>query len=121
MKMSVYMGELAPYQLDGQECFVVERYPVDKESSGYTRQVAWVHKLDYRDLKIEFYDRKSSLLKTLTLSGYHRYLDRYWRAEQMHMVNHQNGKSTQMVLSNYEFGVGLKDGDFSQNGLKRIR
>lgn len=108
-------------EYEGQECFVVERYPVDKESSGYTRQVAWVDKMEYRDLKIEFYDRKSSLLKTLTFSGYRRYLDLYWRAEQMSMVNHQNGKSTQLLWSNYDFRVGLADGDFSQNSLKRIR
>jgi outer membrane lipoprotein-sorting protein len=103
------------------ECFVVERYPVDKESSGYTRQVAWVDKMEYRELKIEFYDRKDSLLKTLTFSSYRHYLNRYWRAEQMSMVNHQNGKSTQLEWSDYEFGVGLEDGDFSQNSLKRIR
>jgi outer membrane lipoprotein-sorting protein len=46
---------------NGSECFVVERYPVDK-NSGYTRQIMWVDKEEYRLQKLEFYDRKDELL-----------------------------------------------------------
>jgi len=106
---------------DGQDCFVIERYPADKKNSGYTRQVTWIDKTEYRTLKVDFYDRKNSLLKTLTFKGYQRYLDRYWRPDEMHMVNHQNGKSTKLVLSNYKLRVGLKDRDFSKSSLKRAR
>jgi hypothetical protein len=106
---------------DGKECFVIERYPVDKKNSGYTRQVVWIDKAEYRECKIDYYDRKSSLLKTLTIKGYKQYLDRYWRADEMGMVNHQTGKSTRLVWSNYSFRTGLKDGDFNKNSLKRVR
>jgi len=106
---------------DGRECFVVERYPVDKKNSGYTRQLVWLDKSEYRVWKVEYYDRKHSLLKTLTVNGYQQYLDKYWRAEKMVMVNHQNGKSTDLVWSNYKFRMGLKDKDFSKNSLKRVR
>ncbi|UCD24829.1 MAG: outer membrane lipoprotein-sorting protein, partial [Gemmatimonadota bacterium] len=47
------------------ECAVVERYP-RYENSGYTRQVVWWDKAEYRIQRIEFYDRKDALLKTLT-------------------------------------------------------
>ncbi len=106
---------------DGKECFVIERYPVDKKNSGYTRQVTWIDKIEYRQWKVEYYDRKSSLLKTLTFKGYQKYLDKYWRAEGLNMVNHQNGKSTELNWSNYKFRTGLKDKDFSKNSLKRVR
>jgi hypothetical protein len=106
---------------EGQECFVVEFYPVDSKNSGYTRQVNWIDKNEYRTWKVEYYDRKESLLKTLTINGYEKYLDRYWRAHEMSMVNHQNGKSTQLGLLNYNFKVGLKDRDFSKNSLKRVK
>jgi hypothetical protein len=106
---------------DGRECFVVERYPVDKKNSGYTRQVTWIEKDEYREWKIEYYDRKNSLLKTLTIKGYQQYLDKYWRADEMNMINHQNAKSTRLVWSNYKFRVGLKDRDFNKNTLKRVR
>jgi len=106
---------------DGKECFVVESYPVDKKNSGYTRLVSWIDKAEYRTWKVEFYDRKQSLLKTLTFSGYKQYLDRYWRADAMDMVNHQNGKSTRIEFSDYRFRTGLTDADFTQNSLKRAR
>ncbi len=106
---------------DRQECFVIERYPVDKKNSGYTRQVVWIDKSEYREWKVEYYDRKKSLLKTLTIKGYKKYLDKYWRADEMNMVNHQNGKSTRLVWSGYKFRTGLKDRDFNKNSLKRAR
>jgi outer membrane lipoprotein-sorting protein len=106
---------------EGRECFVVEYYPVDKRNSGYTKHVTWLGKKEYRVWKVEYYDRKNSLLKTLTCTDYRKYLDRYWRPDQMHMVNHQTGKSTKLIMSNYKFRTGLKDSDFNKNSLRRIR
>ncbi|NIR48249.1 MAG: outer membrane lipoprotein-sorting protein [Phycisphaerae bacterium] len=105
---------------EGQEVFVIERYPVDKKS-GYTRQVGWVDKDHYRPLKIDFYDRKNALLKTLTYHGYQQYLNKYWRADEMRMINHQTGKSTILKWQNYKFATGLTDKDFNKNSLKRVR
>lgn len=105
---------------EGGECFVVEQFPVDK-NSGYTRRIVWLDKTEYRVYKVEFYDRKNSLLKTLTFSGYQQYLDKYWRADLQQMQNHQNGKSTDLKWSGYQFRVGLTDNDFNKNSLKRAR
>ena len=107
-------------KLNGIDTYVVERYPVDK-NSGYTRQVGWINKEEYRAEKIVFYDRKDSLLKTLTFNNYKQYLDQYWRADELHMVNHQTGKSTLLSWSNYKFKTGLKDKDFNRNSLKRAK
>lgn len=102
------------------QCFVVERYPVDKKS-GYTRQVAWIDTNEYRPQKIEFYDRKKSHLKTLTFHNYAQYLDKHWRPARMEMVNLQTGKSTSLTMSDYKFQNGLEDGDFDQASLARAR
>lgn len=106
--------------VDGRECYVVERYPVD-DNSGYTKQIAWIDKLEYRPQKLEYYDRKGDLLKTLTFHEYHQYVDKFWRAHRWEMVNHQTGKSTTLLWSNFSFGNGLSERDFSQNILKSIR
>ena len=55
--------------LDSQATFVVERDPVDSRS-GYSRQVVWYDQAEYRPIKLEFYDRKETLLKTLTFHEY---------------------------------------------------
>lgn len=99
-------------------CFVLERFPVD-EDSGYTRQIAWIDQKDYRIQKVDYYDRKNSLLKTLTASGYKEYLNKYWRPSTNKMVNHQTGKSTDLIWSNYHFKTGLTEQNFSKNSLKR--
>lgn len=106
---------------DGKDCFVVESYPVDKKNSGYTRLVSWIDKAEYRTWKVEFFDRKESLLKTLVFKDYRQYLNKYWRPLVMDMVNHQNGKSTRIEFSDYRFRTGLSDADFTQNSLKRAR
>ncbi len=105
---------------DGIDCFVMERYPA-YEHSGYTRQLAWINKERYVAEKIEFYDRKNSLLKTLINNGYKQYLEQYWRPDEMFMENHQTGKSTLLVWENYKFKNGMSNKDFSRNSLKRAR
>jgi outer membrane lipoprotein-sorting protein len=106
---------------DGVDCFVIESYPVDKGNSGYTRMLRWIDKSEYRLLKVEFYDRKKSHLKTMTISGYNKYAGKHWRADELNMVNHQNGKSTQIEFSNYTFMSDLNDSDFTTNSLSRIK
>ena len=108
-------------EYEGMDCFVMERYPVDKKNSGYSRQMAWIDKEEYRTLKVEYYDRKNAHLKTLTMTGHKQYEGKFWRAAEMYMVNHQTGKSTLLQFSNYKFKVGLNDNDFNKNSLKRAR
>lgn len=106
--------------IDGTETFVLERYPTDK-NSGYTKQIAWIEKERYIAHKVEYYDRKGSLLKTLNASGFEQFLDKHWRPTQMDMVNHQSGKSTTLIFENYAFKTGLSDKDFAKNALKKLR
>ena len=101
------------------ECYVVERYP-EYENSGYKRQISWIDKEHYRTIKIEYYDRKDSLLKTLDFEGYNEYLGKFWRADRFEMVNHQTGKSTTLLWTNYDFERELQDNDFNQKALKRL-
>jgi len=104
---------------NGVDCHVLERTPVDK-ASGYKRHITWVNKANYRVEVTDYYDRKNTLLKTLTFSKFHQY-GKYWRAEVMEMVNHQNNKKTKLHFTEVKFGIGLTDEDFSQNSLKRSK
>lgn len=106
---------------DGRQCFVSEQYPVDRENSGYIRQVIWLDKACYRPLRIEYYDRKNTRLKTLTVKHYQQYLGKFWRAGEMYMRNHQSGKSTALYWSHYQFRNGLTEDDFNKNSLKRAK
>ena len=105
---------------EGIDCFVIELLPKYKHS-GYTREIAWIDKERYIAIKIEYYDRKESLLKTQLFKNYIQYLNQFWRAGEQLMINHQNGKNTALLWQDYQFRMGLTDRDFDKNTLKRAR
>ena len=99
---------------------VVEQDPVDPKS-GYTRRLVTYNKdKGYRFEKVEFYDRKNALLKTLIYSNYKAYKNKFWRAGTFIMKNHQSNKETTLEFSDYNFDVNLSVEDFTQVALQRI-
>ena len=102
------------------ECFVVESYPQYKHS-GYTKLIGWIDTTEYRSQKIDYYDRKDTLLKTLTLSDYRQFLGKYWRPHDLLMQNHQSGKASQLTWQDMKLQVGLDDRDFTKSALKRSK
>lgn len=112
-----YIGEDT---LEGMSVDVVDRFP-RYENSGYTRQRGYYDQDVFQLRKVEFYDRKGALLKTLMLKDYKLYDGKFWRAQRFEMVNAQTGKSTDMIYEDYTFGVGLAETDFVSNRLKNIR
>lgn len=101
------------------ELLVVEQDPVDTKS-GYSRRLVSYNKdKGYRIERIEFYDRKNALLKTLLYSDYKLYKNKFWRAGTMIMTNHQSSKETTLQFSNYNFGLEMTEEDFTENALKR--
>ena len=101
-------------------CTVVERTPLDPRS-GYRRQIVWQDTDELRLWKVEYYDQRDDLLKTLVVRDYELYVDRYWHAAEMTMVNHLTGKSTMLSWSDYEFRAAVTPGEFLPTGLRRAR
>ena len=106
--------------IDGEDCWVITQYPVDKYS-GYKRRIVWIDKSEHRIRKTDFYDRKDAHLKTLTFSDFHHINEKYWRPQKLSMVNHQSGKSTILNFTHYLLNQGLSEKDFNKNALKRAR
>ena len=107
-------------QASGLMCDVVERIPKYKHS-GYTKQLTWVDQKVYQVRKVNFYDRRGDLLKTLELSEYKKYQGKYWRAKKLVMNNHLTKKETELLYSDYKFKTGLANSAFNKAMLKRIR
>lgn len=105
-------------EFNGKKCWVVESFPKDSYS-GYSRLVSWIDQQEYLMQKADFYDKKQTLLKTLTIKNYIQIDNKHWRPTLSSMKNHQTGKSTDLVWENIRLKTGLTDEDFSQNNLKR--
>ncbi len=105
--------------LNGAKVAVVERYPVDPKS-GYSKHIAY-YNLDksYRLEKVEYYDRKGALLKTMQHLDYNFFKNKYWRPGELYVVNHQSNKETRLLFSNFDFEATITEEDFTQNSLKR--
>ena len=104
-----------------RDCFVFERYPKDKKTSGYAKQVIWMDKAEYRPWKVENYDRKNRLQKTLKAAIYKKYIGKFWRPDISQMVNHQTGKSTTLKNENFRFKTGLKQSAFDRSVLDQAK
>jgi outer membrane lipoprotein-sorting protein len=105
--------------LDGMSAVLVERDPVDPKS-GYTRQRVWYDRQHYRPLKIDYYDRKDALLKTLTYERYQAY-GALWRAQAQLMTNHQTGKRTRVEFGEFRLDAGLTSAEFEVARLGGVR
>jgi len=101
-------------------CDVIVRYP-RYERSGYSKQHVWVDKKDHQLRKIDYYDRRGSLLKTLSFKEYRQYPNKFWRSHRLEMVNHQTKKTTDLVYGEYEFDVGIDESYFLKGKLSRMK
>ena len=99
-------------------CATVESRPKNKKS-GYSRRVSFIDLAEYRVHRIDFYNRRGDLEKSLVFSDYRQYLDAYWRAHVMTMNNSQTGKSTTLTWDEYSFANGLGARDFTPQGLAK--
>lgn len=92
-------------------CDVLERIPA-YDGSGYSKQVVWMDQAERRILKSDYYDKRGKLLKTLHSRNWRQYADKFWRAQDLLMVNHQTGKTTRLSWGPFKFGTGIDENDF---------
>lgn len=103
-------------------CHVVERIPTEA-GSGYSRQEVWFDTTALRIWKVNFYDRRSELLKTLTREDFRELSGkngRYWRAHRQLMYNHQTGDQTVLIVEREELDTGLPWLNFTPERLGRV-
>ena len=116
-KKYTYNEKIEEVELNGVNCYKGSRIPKDK-NSGYTKQVSWVAKDTFLLQQIEYYDRKSELLKTATFSDY-KEIDGVWRVGKIEVKNHQSDKSTILIWKEDKIKVGLTEKEFNKRVLKQ--
>lgn len=112
-----FKGEAKTSTYKGKKVYIGERTPTS-ENSGYTKQISWVDTKTFLIQKVEYYDRKHSLLKTAIFEKYKK-ISGAWRIGKMTMTNHQNNKKTILLWKNEKVKIGLKDKDFNKRVLKQ--
>lgn len=104
-------------QLEGKEIYKVERFP-NYQYSGYTKQVSYIDKESFLTLKVDYYDRKKSLLKSAYFTDY-KLINGVYRNGKIHMKNFSNSKESTLVWNEESIKNGLTQKDFHKRVLKK--
>jgi hypothetical protein len=105
---------------NSKNVYVVERVPSDK-NSGYSKQLVYYNKDNYRVEKIEYFDRKSAHVKTLEFIGYELFENGIAKPSTLLMKNQKNGKATSLNYTNYKFkDMTIRELDFSPTGMEGL-
>jgi len=98
----------------GQPVFKVSAVPTYR-NSGYSKQVFYLNRKQWRAETVEFYDKAGRLLKVLKFSKWKLYHGRYWRAHKLHMHNKQSQKKSIIRIGSQFLNIRL----YKKNGKAR--
>lgn len=86
---------------------------------GYSRKAAWIGKKNYLCYKIEYYDYNDELLKVQTLDNYKKQPNGKYFAYHMEMKNLQNGRSSVLIVDNFNLGSNYPESHYSSAMLSK--
>ena len=112
---------LGEEQLEGHVVYKMESIAKSAEIAkelGYSKLVSWVDKEIFINRKVEFYDERGELLKSLLNQDISQ-VDGIWTIHHMKMTNHQNGHVSNFYFSNVDYKSAVKDKLFTQRSLKK--
>lgn len=112
---------LGEEQVDGEETYKMEataKSDTIAKELGYSKLVSWIDKKILISRKVDFYDERGELLKSLHNQDI-RKVDGIWTIHHMEMTNHQNGHISHFYFSNIDYKANLEDSLFTQQALKR--
>ena len=97
------------------DCYVVESVP--KKKGMYSKRLTWVEKKNWLIQKVDYYDRKGRLLKTLNMQW--QKVKGLWTWKRGEMRNHLTKHATLINVTDVRINSGLKDRAFTARTLKR--
>jgi len=110
--------------VDGSGCYKIESLPANRDvlqQNGYSKRVSWIRVDNFVQVKGEFYDTASVLLKTMSAAQVQLVdADRgRWQPMWLEMRNVQSGHRTEIVLEHFRANVGISSDMFKVRTLER--
>ena len=111
-------------KIGGELCYQVEWLPKNEDiadDNGFNRRITFFGKNDFIIRKSIYYDIDNELHKELIV---HRIkeldkINHRYRAMEMEMINHQNGRRSVLINTKLEFNPDIKDDYFTLRYLER--
>lgn len=112
-----YLGKKQDKKLG--KIMILEKTPINK--SGYTKQIHYIVAKYKQANKIEYFDKKQTLLKKAIPSNFKKYTvgkKSFWRPGKITMVNIQTRKKSIMSWSKRKFAKSISAKTFTKSALK---
>jgi len=103
--------------VDGSDCWVLESIPRDPDDA-YSKKISWIRQDASVPVKVEFYNRMGSLLKTLTASDI-RMEGEFWTTGRLVMINHLRDHKTIITMDEIDYNLELNETMFTVPALER--
>lgn len=103
---------------DDDENYVLEFTPKPNVNSSYRSMTAYLQKSDYYPVKIEYFEKSGSHLKTLFLSEI-KSVENIPTARVMEMVNHIEGTRTIMETISITYDISFSDDFFTESNMRK--
>ncbi|MCK5689630.1 outer membrane lipoprotein-sorting protein [Myxococcota bacterium] len=110
------LKKLEDSKTGGQPSFVIESTPKEARKNQYSKTISWIHQKSFVILKVEFYDKRGKLLKTLKVKRLEKKNER-WVAMTSEIKNLKSKTSTTIEVNAIDFEAELTEADFTRRAL----
>lgn len=104
-------------EINAVKCYKVESVPVTPENL-YSKKIAWVIPDKWVVAKVDYYDKKGTLLKTLTTTDV-RNVDGIWTPFHLEMNNFAENHKTILEIKELKYNASIDDNIFTTTNLER--
>lgn len=109
---------LQQVMLDGVQCYLVESKPKPGVNSAYSKTRSWINTSNFVALKMELYDKKGALIKTINNKKAEQ-ISGFWTITNVQVVTQDKGKAmTEVQIEKREYNVDIPDRFFTQQYLE---
>jgi outer membrane lipoprotein-sorting protein len=105
--------------VDGEQCWKVELLPKPQAPVVWGRLHYWVRKSDFLPAKVDFYDEKGELIRTLDYSLYKMLGGRKLPTKWVMLNRKKPGQRTEFLIHAIQFDIKISDKVFSFRELER--
>lgn len=112
---------LSSEKVGDKKCYIVELTPKESAAVVWGKVVMWISKEDFLQMKTEFYDEDSKLVKTQTAFDIRKMGGRIIPTRIELIPSDKPGNKTVIKLESIEFNRPIPDQFFSQQNMKSVK
>lgn len=106
-------------QIDGEKCWKIELKPKPTAPVVWGKLHYWVRKIDYLPSKVDFFDERGELMRTLSYSNFKTLGGRKLPTSWIMINQKKKGNRTEFSIHDIRFDIKISDRIFSFRELER--